>query len=108
MTETHWTLESARQSLSSKPVAYGEIFRSATLSVGLYRLAAGSIDGQKPHNEDEVYYVVKGRASFRNGSEDRPIQPGDVLFVPRLVEHRFHDITETLELLVVFAPPETD
>ena len=33
--------------------------------------------------------------------------PGSVLFVARTVPHRFHDITERLSVLVLFAPAES-
>jgi mannose-6-phosphate isomerase-like protein (cupin superfamily) len=70
-------------------------------------LAAGATDPQSPHREDEMYYVVRGRARFRAGDEDREISSGDVLFVARNVEHRFHDITEEIAVLVFFAPAES-
>ena len=85
---------------------YREFLRRPALSAGMYELAAGAEDLQKPHTEDEVYYVLRGRARFRAGSEDRPVAPGAVLFVPAGEEHRFHAITEDLSLLVVFAPAE--
>jgi mannose-6-phosphate isomerase-like protein (cupin superfamily) len=86
---------------------YREFLRVPSMSAGLYVLAAGFTDPQSPHREDEVYYVVRGRARFRAGDEDREIASGDVLFVAKNVEHRFHDITEELALLVFFAPAET-
>jgi quercetin dioxygenase-like cupin family protein len=85
---------------------YREFLRRDTLSVGLYELAAGSEDPQKPHAEDEVYYVLRGRATFRSGGQDRPVAAGSVIFVPGREEHRFHAITEDLSLLVLFAPAE--
>jgi len=36
------------------------------------------------------------------------VEPGSIAFVTKLAEHRFVDIVEDLELLVIFAPPETD
>ncbi len=81
-----------------------EFLRVPALSLSTYRLAAGGPDPQQPHTEDEVYYVVRGRARFRAGADDCGVQPGTVLFVEANVEHRFHSITEDLELLVVFAP----
>jgi mannose-6-phosphate isomerase-like protein (cupin superfamily) len=86
---------------------YLEFLRVPTLSSGLYVLPAGDVDPQQPHKEDEVYYVVRGRGSFRAGAEDRPVQAGAILFVPAGVEHRFHSITEELTLLVFFAPAES-
>jgi quercetin dioxygenase-like cupin family protein len=85
---------------------YCEFLRRPSLSAGLYELAAGAEDPQKPHAEDEVYYVLRGRARFRSGEEDRPVETGSVIFVPAGEEHRFHAITEDLSLLVVFAPAE--
>jgi mannose-6-phosphate isomerase-like protein (cupin superfamily) len=86
---------------------YREFLRVPSMSAGLYVLAAGATDPQSPHREDELYYVVRGRARFRAGDEDREISSGDVLFVAKNVEHRFHDITEELAVLVFFAPAET-
>jgi mannose-6-phosphate isomerase-like protein (cupin superfamily) len=31
-------------------------------SAGIYRLMAGEADEQTPHHEDEIYYVLSGRA----------------------------------------------
>ena len=85
---------------------YLEFLRGPTLSVGLYVLPAGGVDAQQPHGEDEVYYVVTGRATVRVGDEDREVQAGSVIFAPPGVPHRFHSITEELRILVFFAPVE--
>ena len=85
---------------------YLEFVRRPTLSVGLYVLAAGAVDRQQPHGEDEVYHVVSGRGRVTVGDETRDVEPGSVVFVGAKVPHRFHDIREELRLLVFFAPPE--
>jgi mannose-6-phosphate isomerase-like protein (cupin superfamily) len=86
--------------------AYTEFMRYPSLSLGLYRLAAGGVDEQSPHGEDEVYYVISGRAQVLVGEESRAVGPGSLVFVAAGVEHRFHDIAEDLNLLVFFAPAE--
>jgi quercetin dioxygenase-like cupin family protein len=86
---------------------YREFLRVASMSAGLYVLAAGATDPQRPHHEDEMYYVVRGRARFRAGAEDRGVSAGTVLFVAAEIEHRFYDIKEELAVLVFFAPAET-
>ena len=86
---------------------YGEFLRVAALSAGLYVLPAGATDPQRPHHEDEMYYVVRGKARFRAGGKDQEISTGSVLFVAAGVEHRFHAITEELAVLVFFAPAES-
>ena len=86
---------------------YLEFLRVPALSVGLYVLPAGGVDGQQPHTEDEVYYVVSGRGAFRCAEEDRPVAAGSLLYVPAHVEHRFHSIEQELVILVFFAPAES-
>jgi mannose-6-phosphate isomerase-like protein (cupin superfamily) len=85
---------------------YHEFLRVADLSIGLYLLRAGDTDRQSPHTEDEVYVVMAGRSRFTVGDETRDIGPGDTIYVAKAVPHRFHDITDDLHLIVVFAPPE--
>ena len=111
--KTTMAKEGDRRSLASlvpvaraTPNGYQEFLRVPALSIGVYVLAPGSSDRQSPHSEDEVYYVVRGRARFRQGEEEFPIASGDVLYVPARVSHRFLAIEEELVLLVLFAPPE--
>jgi mannose-6-phosphate isomerase-like protein (cupin superfamily) len=94
----------ARRRESGRP--FHEFLRVAALSVGLYRLDAGEVDRQRPHTEDEIYYVIEGEGAIEIAGERRPVQPGDTIYVARGVEHRFHDYPTGLTLLVVFAPPE--
>jgi mannose-6-phosphate isomerase-like protein (cupin superfamily) len=85
---------------------YEEFIRSADLTVGVYRLPAGAIDEQRPHSEDEVYYVINGRAKFTSGGQTVDVTPNLCLFVPAQESHLFHDIVESLEVLVFFGPAE--
>lgn len=93
-----------RQQAAGGP--WTELLRSEDLSAGLYVLAAGATDLQEPHTEDEVYVVLAGRSRFTAGEETVDAGPGDVIFVPARVPHRFHDITEELRIVVVFGPAE--
>ena len=83
-----------------------EFQRSTDLSTGLYVLEAGEVDEQEPHTEDEIYVAVSGRANFWTPDATVPVGPGTVLFVPANQDHRFIDVTETLQLVVIFAPAE--
>jgi mannose-6-phosphate isomerase-like protein (cupin superfamily) len=85
---------------------YREFLRAPTMSAGIYRLRAGSIDPQSPHTEDEVYYVISGQGSIQVGAEDRSVAAGSIVFVPAAIEHRFHSIAADLLVLVFFAPAE--
>ncbi len=85
---------------------YLEFLKVPDLSIGLYVLPAGGTDPQSPHTEDEVYYVVSGRAQIKVADEDRAVQAGLIVYVAKNVEHRFHSIEEELTVLVFFAPAE--
>jgi mannose-6-phosphate isomerase-like protein (cupin superfamily) len=98
-------VESARVAASR---LYQEFLRVPDLSAGIYVLEAGAVDPQSPHTEDELYYVVGGRGLVTVGTETRPVVSGSLIFVPADMPHRFHDIVERLELLVVFGPAEGD
>lgn len=98
-------LNSLMAEAETRQQAWTEFLRCDSLSLGIYRLKAGQDDRQRPHTEDEVYFVVEGKASFRAGDEQRTVGPGSVIFVERMVEHRFLDVIEDMTVLVFFAPP---
>jgi quercetin dioxygenase-like cupin family protein len=87
--------------------SYLEFVRVASMSAGVYALAAGGEDAQTPHLEDELYYVLRGKARFRAGEDDQAVKTGSLIFVAANVVHRFYEITEDLQVLVFFAPAET-
>jgi mannose-6-phosphate isomerase-like protein (cupin superfamily) len=87
---------------------YSEFLRVPAMSAGVYVLPAGGVDPQSPHREDEMYYIVRGRARMRAGSEDSAVSEGSIIFVAAGVEHRFYEIAEELMVLVFFAPAETE
>ena len=102
------SLEAARSELQARTgELYLEFLRRDSMSCGLYVLEPGADDPQEPHQEDEVYVVLSGRAWLRMADQDQPVGPGSVLFVARTVPHRFHDVTERLSVLVLFAPAES-
>jgi quercetin dioxygenase-like cupin family protein len=101
------TLNEAERERSQTGKAYGEFLRVPSMSAGIYVLQAGAADPQRPHHEDELYYVVRGKARFRAGDQEQSVAAGSLLFVAAEVEHRFVDITEELEVLVFFAPAES-
>lgn len=94
----------SQQTLSSK--LYLEFLKAPDLSMGLYILPVGGVDPQSPHTEDEVYYVVSGKARIKVADEDRAVQAGSIVYVAKNVEHKFHSIEEEVMVLVFFAPAE--
>jgi mannose-6-phosphate isomerase-like protein (cupin superfamily) len=86
--------------------AYLEFLRVPHLSAGLYVLPAGAVDAQAPHTEDELYFVLSGRAELRVDQRSTPVGPGSLCFVRANAPHAFHSVEEELRLLVVFGPAE--
>jgi mannose-6-phosphate isomerase-like protein (cupin superfamily) len=99
---------SANEAFSRLPGPLGapfvDVFRRGTLSVEMY--APRGIDAQSPHTRDEIYVVLQGQGWFINGEARHPFTPGDVLFVPAGVEHRFVDFSDDLAVWVIFYGPE--
>jgi mannose-6-phosphate isomerase-like protein (cupin superfamily) len=93
----------AQHQASAEP--WLEFLRVPALRAGLYVLTPGAWDHQTPHEEDEVYFVVSGRATFEAGSERRDVSAGQVIYVAARQEHRFTDIVEELRVLVFFSAP---
>jgi len=73
------------------------------MSCGLYRLAVGATDDQSPHQLDEVYQVLSGRATLEVGGKRLDAKPGSLLFVAAGTPHHFTDITAELSTLVFFS-----
>ena len=93
---------------TKKNKLYREFLRVPAMSAGVYVLPKGGTDPQKPHREDEMYYVVRGRGRMQIGSDHAEVLTGSVIFVEAELEHRFYDIQEELEVLVFFAPAEQE
>lgn len=85
---------------------YREFLRVPSMSLGMYRHAAGTEVPQTPHGEDEVYHVLAGRGSINVDGTHHAVGTGSIVYVPARVPHHFHSVTEDLSALVIFAPAE--
>jgi len=106
-TQEFYELNNLEQERSRQEKRYFEFLRVPTMSAGIYLLPAGGTDPQTSHKEDELYYVVRGKARIMVGTEDRIVEAGSAIFVAANVAHHFHDILEELLVLVFFAPAES-
>ena len=107
-TDTGMRRSTVAEAMGILPGASGERFAKVlehgSMEVEIY--APRGTDPQTPHTRDELYVVVSGSGEFVNGPERDFFGPGDVLFVPAGVEHRFEDFTDDLAVWVVFYGPE--
>jgi mannose-6-phosphate isomerase-like protein (cupin superfamily) len=97
-----------KDALARLPGPNGERFATAfeheDLLIEIY--APRGRDPQQPHTRDELYIVVEGSGEFVNGDERESFGPGDMLFVPARVVHRFENFTDDLTVWVIFYGPE--
>ena len=99
----HVTLARAMDHLSADD-RFATMLRAGSVEVEIY--APRGVDPQTPHARDELYFVMRGAGWFVTGAERHPFGPGDVLFVPAGVEHRFEEFTEDFATWVVFYGPK--
>jgi mannose-6-phosphate isomerase-like protein (cupin superfamily) len=91
------------QALSKLPDAgerFATLFDKPNLAVEVY--APIGHDAQRPHDRDELYIVISGTGSLSRGDETVAFAPGDLLFVPAHVEHRFEQFSEGFATWVIF------
>jgi TusA-related sulfurtransferase len=81
-----------------------EVFAHGSLLVEIYRPAGEDL--QTPHTRDEVYVVIAGTGYFVNGETRTAFTPGEFLFVPAGVVHRFEDFSPDFATWVFFYGPE--
>jgi mannose-6-phosphate isomerase-like protein (cupin superfamily) len=89
---------------SASQLRFATLLRHGAMSVELY--APQGRDAQTPHRQDELYVVISGNGAFLNGGARHPFGPGDVLFVPAGVEHRFEDFSDDFQTWVIFYGPD--
>ena len=94
----------ALKKLKSENSPFLSLFEHGTLSVEIYK--PENIDLQQPHSRDEVYVVISGTGEFIYGDKKVNFGPGDFLFVPAGVIHRFENFTENFSTWVIFYGPE--
>ena len=83
---------------------YGILLEHGTLELGYYK--PDTEDLQQPHDRDEVYIVRSGRGVFECGGRSQSFEPGEALFVPAGVRHRFAEFSEDFSVWVIFYGPE--
>ena len=98
------TAENALAALAREGGHYLKLFRHGSLHVEIYR--PEKEDPQTAHSLDEIYVVISGTGFFICGEDRQPFEPGEVLFVPAGLEHRFVEYSDDFATWVFFYGPE--
>jgi mannose-6-phosphate isomerase-like protein (cupin superfamily) len=95
--------EDGLMGLTTVPTEFVELFKHGSLVVEYYK--PDRIDKQQSHERDEVYIITSGSGGLNYAGQNRTVKPGDLLFVPAGVEHRFEDFTDDFATWVLFYGP---
>ena len=99
----HLGIDAASARLAQSPLRFAVLFERGDLTMELF--VPRGRDTQTPHGQDELYIVVSGSGTFRRGGIIVAFAPGDALFVPAGVEHRFENFSEDFRSWVIFFGP---
>ncbi|NIW24141.1 MAG: cupin domain-containing protein [Gammaproteobacteria bacterium] len=102
--EQRLTIGYALAKLKHEDSTYEKIFRHGSLHVEIYRPERE--DPQTKHSLDELYVVISGNGFFVRGDERQPFEPGEVIFVPAGMDHRFEEFSDDFATWVFFYGPE--
>ena len=86
---------------------FAQALAHGSLSVELFAPATAQLgrDIQQPHAQDELYVVQRGTSGFWRDGQTETVRPGDILFVPAGVAHRFEAFSPDFVTWVVFYGP---
>ena len=93
-----------RQLEADKAQLFVKMMEHGSMSIEIYR--PQKADPQTPHRQDELYVVISGSGEFLNDGKRNRFGPGDVLFVPAGIEHRFENFTDDFVTWVIFYGPD--
>ncbi|MBK0378950.1 cupin domain-containing protein [Mucilaginibacter segetis] len=88
---------------SNSESLFAQVMKHGNMSVEIYR--PDGIDKQTPHLQDEIYVIMSGTGDFSNDGKRTIFNPGDLLFVPAGIEHRFENFTDDFATWVIFYGP---
>ena len=86
-------------------VRFHELLRTPSLSCSVYHIPAGSKEMESAHEEDELYFVLEGRARLRVEGDDHAVEKGTLMYVRAACDHIFFDVEEDLTVLAFFGAP---
>ena len=78
-----------------------------TLAAGVLVLQPGEEDTQEPHENDEVYLILKGDGFLKIKNKDYIISKNKMYYVAKNIDHYFHGNSKELVVLYFFGGPDT-
>ena len=94
----------ALEQLQAQHAPFLKLFAHGSLIIEVYKPEGKDL--QTPHSRDEVYIIISGTGEFVNNGIRTDFSPGDFLFVPAGIVHRFENFTTDFSTWVIFYGPE--
>ena len=86
---------------------YHTFINRDNLASGVLRLEPDEKDTQTPHENDEIYYVVRGDGFLSISGKDYTVSEAKAYFVGKNIEHKFHGNKKELVVLYFFGGPDS-
>lgn len=81
--------------------AFGPNIKGEKVEIGLLRFPANTEAKPHSHPNEQFMIVLKGRAKWVVGGEEKILGPGEVVYDPPNVEHSIEVLDEDLEVINV-------
>ena len=98
---TKITLAEAVARVNAEPVPYALLFERGNIAIELF-IPRGTHSQIAIHDQDEVYMVLSGVAILDRNGERVTCAPGDVIYVPAGLAHRFESFSSDFRTWVVY------
>ena len=89
------------ESYSSKLLMDDFVAGTPAININEGTLKGGCSTGAGVHEENEIYYAVKGEAVLHLDDERRDLKPGTVAFIPGGVRHSLDNKSETEDFVLL-------
>ncbi len=77
------------------------------IAAGILVLEPGDEDTQSPHDDDEVYYVLRGDGYLKINDKDYEVSEGKAFYVQKQIPHKFFGNKKELIALYFFSGPDS-
>ena len=78
--------------------ATGPNIRGEKIEVGLFTYPAGTQAKPHAHPNEQIQVLIKGKAKYRVGTEEKVLGPGEAVLIPENTDHELQ-VIEDMELL---------
>jgi mannose-6-phosphate isomerase-like protein (cupin superfamily) len=77
------------------------------IAAGVLVLEPGEEDTQTPHDDDEVYFVIRGDGYLKISDKDYAVSEGKAYYVQKNIPHKFFGNKKELVVLYFFSGPDS-